>query len=151
MWKMLRRAVTVEIRFARCYDVLFCLFVVVFCLFVLLLLILVIISSLHRELSPACTLKWPGRNTSSGYHVHNDVCNVVLRDNSVIKSDRVQIACILAFMLLAEITNRRRRRRNRSTRRKPLTTSFRKCHILKPEDSSPKRDSNPHSIALVAG
>ena len=34
---------------------------------------------------------------------------------------------------------------DRSTRRKPLATSFRKCHILKPEDSSPKRDSNPHN------
>ena len=33
---------------------------------------------------------------------------------------------------------------------KPLTTSFIKCHILEPEDSSPKRDSN-RSIALVAG
>ena len=32
-----------------------------------------------------------------------------------------------------------------STRRKSLTTSFRKCYILKPENSSPKRDSNPHS------
>ena len=27
---------------------------------------------------------------------------------------------------------------------KTLATRFRKCHILKPEDSSPKRDSNPH-------
>ena len=27
---------------------------------------------------------------------------------------------------------------------KPLATSFRKCHMLKPEDSSLKRDSNPH-------
>ena len=26
-----------------------------------------------------------------------------------------------------------------------LATSFRKCHILQPEDSSPKRDSNPLS------
>ena len=26
---------------------------------------------------------------------------------------------------------------------KPLATSFRKCHILNPEDTSPKRDSNP--------
>ena len=26
---------------------------------------------------------------------------------------------------------------------KPLATSFRKCHILKPEDSRPNRDSNP--------
>ena len=41
--------------------------------------------------------------------------------------------------------NRWRRGGNRSTRRKPLVTSFRKCHILQPEDSSPKRDSNPHN------
>ena len=31
-----------------------------------------------------------------------------------------------------------------------MTTSFRKCHILKPEDSSPNRDSN-RTIALVVG
>ena len=35
--------------------------------------------------------------------------------------------------------------RNRSTRRKPLVTSFRKFHILKLKDSSPKRDSNLHN------
>ena len=28
---------------------------------------------------------------------------------------------------------------------KPLATSFKKCHILKREDSSPKRDSNPRN------
>ena len=28
---------------------------------------------------------------------------------------------------------------------KTLVTSFRKCHILKPEDPSPKRDSNAHN------
>ena len=28
---------------------------------------------------------------------------------------------------------------------KTLATSFRKCHILQPEDLSPKRDSNPRS------
>ena len=27
----------------------------------------------------------------------------------------------------------------------PGEKSFRKCRILKPENSSPKRDSNPHS------
>ena len=27
----------------------------------------------------------------------------------------------------------------------PLTTSFRKCHILKPENSSHSGGSNPHS------
>ena len=32
-----------------------------------------------------------------------------------------------------------------NNRRKPLTTSFRKCHILKPENTSSNRDSNPHS------
>ena len=46
-----------------------------------------------------------------------------------------------------QVTSSRRCRRggNRSTRRKPLATSFRKCHILESEDSSPKRDSNPHN------
>ena len=42
-------------------------------------------------------------------------------------------------------TKRWRRGENRSTRRKPMTTSFRKCHILKPRDSSPKWDSNSHN------
>ena len=28
---------------------------------------------------------------------------------------------------------------------KTLAMSFTKCHVLKPEDSSPKRDSNPCS------
>ena len=28
---------------------------------------------------------------------------------------------------------------------KPVAMSFRKCHILKPEDSSPKRDLNPNN------
>ena len=42
-----------------------------------------------------------------------------------------------SFILLAETINRWRRGGNRSTRRKPLTTSFRKCHILKPENSRP--------------
>ena len=51
----------------------------------------------------------------------------------------------LSFILLAEPLNWWRRGGNRSTRRKPLATSFRKCHILQPEDSSPKRDSNSRS------
>ena len=46
---------------------------------------------------------------------------------------------------MAEQLKRRRRGGNRSTRRKPLATSFRKCHILQHEDSSPKRDSNPRN------
>ena len=35
-------------------------------------------------------------------------------------------------------TNRWRRGGNQNTRRKPLATSIRKCHILKPKDSSPQ-------------
>ena len=46
---------------------------------------------------------------------------------------------------MPEPLNRWRRGGNQSTQRKPLAMSFRKCHILQPEDSSPKRDSNPRS------
>ena len=41
--------------------------------------------------------------------------------------------------------NRSRKGGNQSTQRKPPMTSFRKCHILKPENSSPKWDLNLHS------
>ena len=38
-----------------------------------------------------------------------------------------------------------RRGGNRSIWRKPPMMSLKKCHILKPDNSSPKQDSNPHS------
>ena len=44
----------------------------------------------------------------------------------------------LTFILLAEPLNDKGGGGNRSTRRKPLATSFRKCHILQSEDLSPK-------------
>ena len=50
-----------------------------------------------------------------------------------------------SFILLAETINRWRRGGNWGTQRKPLTMSFRKCCILMIENSSPKRDLNPHS------
>ena len=112
----------------------------------------VTISSLCRKLSPARILKWPGRNhvqitcnTLSAYHVQPAVCHLVQRDGSAIKFDRDEIAVISALSLLAETINRWRRGENRSTQRKALMTSFRKGHILKLENSSPKRDLNPHS------
>ena len=46
---------------------------------------------------------------------------------------------------LVEIVKRWRRGGNKSTRRKPRMTSFRKCHILNPQNSSPNWDSNLHS------
>ena len=57
------------------------------------------ISSLRRELSPTCTLKWPRRycvqitcNTLSAYHVQRVMCHFVRRDSSAIKFYRVEIA-----------------------------------------------------------
>ena len=52
---------------------------------------------------------------------------------------------LFIFILLAKSLNQFRRRGSRSTRRKPLAVSFRKCHIQKPEDSSPMRDLDPHN------
>ena len=111
------------------------------------------ISSQRRELSPTCTLKWPGRNsvqitcnTSSTYHVQVSY-NVPLGTKGQLSYSVWQSwnRIYMSFILLAEPLNRWRRGGNRSTRRKPLVTSFRKCHILQPEDSSPKRDSNSRS------
>ena len=58
---------------------------------------------------------------------------------------RVEIAFILAlFHLLKPLTDEKRGG-NQNAQRKPLTTSFTKCHILKQKNSSPNQDSNPHS------
>ena len=51
----------------------------------------------------------------------------------------------LTFILLTETITRWRRGRNYGTRRKSLTMSFRKCHILKLKNSSPNWDLNLHS------
>ena len=45
-----------------------------------------------------------------------------------------------SFIWLAETINRWKRGGNRSPRRKPLTTSFRECHILKPENVISQRN-----------
>ena len=55
--------------------------------------------------------------------------------------DRIHFSLII----LAETISRWMRVGNPSTWRKPLTTSFRKCYILKLEKSSPNWGSNPHS------
>ena len=58
----------------------------------------------------------------------------------------------LVFISLAETINRRRTGGIWIDRRERLTTSFRKkCHTLKPENSSPNRDSNPHWWQALAG
>ena len=71
------------------------------------------ISSLRCELSPTCTLKWPGRNcvqstcnTSSACHVQPAVCHLVQRDSSAIKFDRAEVAFMLAlFYWLKPLTD----------------------------------------------
>ena len=54
------------------------------------------ISSLRRELSPTCTLKWPGRNhvqimsnISNAFHVQHVMCHVLQKDSSAISFDKV--------------------------------------------------------------
>ena len=71
------------------------------------------------------------------------VCHVIQRDSSAIKFDRVELAFILA-LFIGWTSSQWRRGGNQSTQRKPLMMSFRKCHILKPENSGTNRDLNPH-------
>ena len=71
------------------------------------------------------------------------MCHMVRMDSSAL---RQKLNCIyFSFIKLAEPLDRWRRGGNCSTRRKPLATSFRKCHILQCEDSNPKRDLNPYN------
>ena len=51
----------------------------------------------------------------------------------------------LSFILLTEPLTDEGGEEARVPGRNTLTTILRKCHILKPEDSSPKRDSSPHN------
>ena len=107
------------------------------------------ISSLRLELFPTCTLEWPRsnraritRNASSSYHVQHVMCHLVRRDSSAVKFDRVEIVFIL---VLSYWLNHQAMKEGRKPEYPEKTTSLRKCYILQPEDSSPKRDSNPHS------
>ena len=60
------------------------------------------------------------------------MCHLVRRHSSAINFDRVEIAFISALFVFVFVwtINRWRWGGNRSTRRKSLATSFRKCHIL---------------------
>ena len=97
-----------------------------------------------------CLLQHVRSSSQSAIVYVQMTCNTCAH-HTIITKFEVEIAFTLALFLLAETINRRRRGGNQSTRRKPLTTSFRKCHILKPEKSSSNRDSNPYPLALVAG
>ena len=105
------------------------------------------ISSLLREPSLTRTLNWPRPNrvqitwnTSSAYHVQHVVLRAKLYEGTAQLLSLTELKSHLSELYFTGWTiNWQRRGGNRSTRRKPLATNFRKCHILKPEDSSPKR------------
>ena len=65
------------------------------------------------------------------------------RDGSAIKFDRVDNAFHFSFISLAEQFIDEEGEQIVVPGENPC---LRKCHILMPEDSSPKRDSNPHNI-----
>ena len=68
------------------------------------------------------------------------------------KYDRLHDIIMIIVLKGTETINWWRRGGNQSTRREPLTTSLRKCHILKPENSNHNPDLNqPSSIAVVSG
>ena len=85
------------------------------------------------------TLKRPGSNrvqitynTSSAYHVQHVVLRATQYEGSAQLLSLTEFKShLFSFILLAEPFSRRRRGGNRSTRRQPLATSFRQCHILK--------------------
>ena len=110
-------------------------------------------SSLRREPSPTRTLKWPGLNrvqitcnTSSAYHLKHVVLRTTWCDVTAQLLRLTEFKSrLFELYFIGRTINWWRKGGHLSTRRKPLTTSFRKCHILKPDDSSPKRDSSPHN------
>ena len=110
------------------------------------------VSSLCREPYQTRTLKWPGCyrvqitcNTSSICHMQHVVLRATWYEGTAQLLSLTELKSCIYFIFIGWTINQWKSGRNRSTQRKPLVTSFRKRHILKPEDSSPKRDSNLHN------
>ena len=115
------------------------------------------IFSLRREPSPTRALKWPGRKCAN--HVQHIeclsratcrvTCHVVRREAHLLNLTELKSHLFEVYFIGWTIDGWKREG-IQSTRRIPLVTSFRKCHMLKPDDSSPERDRT-HTIALVTG
>ena len=116
------------------------------------------ISSLHCEPSPTRMLKWPGRyhvqitcNTLSPYHVQHVMLYATWFEGTTQLLNLTELKSHLFELDFVGWTiNQWRRGGNWSTRRKPLATSFRKCHILSPKIQAP-RETLTCTTALVAG
>ena len=126
-----------------------CLFVV---FFLSLLTVSQTVSSINAQVAmeQSCTTTSHVQDTSGAHHMQH-VCHMIRRDSSVIKFDSLN-HIYFSFILLSE-TISWWRGGNQSTRRKPLMTSFRKCHILKPESSTVQAptDTQTCTLALVTG
>ena len=113
------------------------------------------ISSLRCEPPPTRTLKWPWCsrvqitcNTSSTYHVQHVVLHATWYEGTAqLLSWQIYNRIYLSFFLLAEPLNWWRRGGNRSTRRKPLATSFR---YYCPKVQAPW-ETRTQAAALVTG
>ena len=85
-------------------------------------------------------------NTLSTYHKQHDVlCATWYKGTAQLLSLTECKSHLFELYFIGWTIDWWRRRENRSNFRKPLAISFRKCHIPKPKDPSPKPDSNPHS------
>ena len=76
--------------------------------------------------------------------MQNVVYHVVGRDSSAVKFDRAEIAFTLTVFYCLKPLPDEGGQETRVPGKKLLTINFRKCHILKPENSRANRDSNPH-------
>ena len=107
--------------------------------------------------SPHCTGKCLQHALSSGQaqpcanHVHhiggllscNMSCATWYEGTAQLLSLTELKSHLFSFILLAEPLTAEGGEETGVPGENPCTTSFRKCHILKPENPSPSRDSNP--------
>ena len=115
------------------------------------------ISSLHDELPPTRTFKWPRChreqitcNTLSAYHAQRVVCHLVRRDSSATKFDRVEIAFILAlFYWLKPLTNEGGEK-TRAPGENPWRRASENATHQSPKTQAPT-ETRTCSLALVAG
>ena len=83
-------------------------------------------------------------NTSSAYHVLHVVLRATWNEGTAQLLNLTEFKSHLSELyFIGWTTNRRRRGGNRSTRRKPLATSFRKCHNTKARRFKPPATFEP--------